>query len=37
VQIPLDVNSQAEDGDREVQNICDDNGDDYLETATKEC
>jgi hypothetical protein len=36
VQMPLDVSSQAEDGGRKVQNMCDDNGDVYLETATKE-
>ena len=37
VEMPLDVSSQAEGGEREVQNICDDNEDGYLETATKEC
>jgi len=36
VQMPLGVTPNAEDGEREVQNIYDDNGDVYLETATTE-
>jgi hypothetical protein len=36
VQMPLSVSSQAEDGERKVQNICDDNRDVYLQTATKD-
>jgi len=36
VQMPLGVRSNAEDGEREVRNIYDDNGDVYLETATTE-
>ena len=34
--MPLVVSSQAEDGERKVQHICDDNGDVYLEIATKD-
>ena len=36
VQMPLDVSLQAEDGERKVQNICDDNGGIYLEAATED-
>jgi hypothetical protein len=37
MQMPLDIRSEKEDGERKVQNICNDSGDVYLvETATKE-
>jgi hypothetical protein len=35
--MPLDISSEKEDGEREVQNICDDSENVYRETATKEC
>jgi hypothetical protein len=34
--MPLNVNSQAEEGERKVQNIRDDNVGVYLEAATKD-
>jgi hypothetical protein len=34
--MPLDVSSYAEDGERKVQNVCDEKGDVYLQTATTE-
>jgi hypothetical protein len=34
--MPLNVSSQAEEGERKVQNIGEDNGGVYLEAATKD-